>query len=106
MYNTRVTNLDSMWKPVSGATMHEITVSSSALAGADRELDAKASAVLVEVATAAITFTFNGATPTASSGHVYAAGTREFWNVEKFKAAKFIRATGSDGKLTVTQFNK
>lgn len=106
MYNTKVTNLDSQLKPLAGATMHAITVSSSALSGANYTLDAKTSMVLVEVQTAGVTFTFNGDTPTASSGHVYATGTREFWTAEKWKVAKFIRSTGSDGKVTVSQFNK
>jgi hypothetical protein len=58
--------------------------------------------VLVEVQAQGVTVRFDGVDPTASVGHLYAAGTREVWSAQRWNAARFVRTGASDATVFAT----
>lgn len=78
-------------KPHVGQTLQEIAVAASVVQLTAFNLQTHY--VLVEVKTAGVYVTFDNTTPSATNGHLFAAGYREFWSRQSAQAAKFIQST-------------
>ena len=92
--------------PVSGAAGYRLAVSSSPVqlsAGLSYHGDTKY--IFIDVQNQDVIVTFDGSTPSTSNGHVLSVGYRAFWHVNTARAAKFIRAGGSDGAVHASQFS-
>lgn len=60
--------------------------------------------VYFDVQTNDIMVTFDGSDPSSTNGHRFLSGRYGFWHVNTAQKARFIRATGSDGVIHVSQF--
>jgi hypothetical protein len=89
---TKVSNLQP--KPHQGKLLQEIAVSTSAVSFTN-DFDIDSLYMLVEVKTASVYVTFDGSTPSATNGHILAAGYREFWSRNQAAFAKFLQNSGA-----------
>lgn len=58
--------------------------------------------VLISLETAEIRYTLDGSAPTATNGHILAAGEERVWPAAMASAAKFIRTGAVSGVLSVS----
>ncbi len=96
-------------RPASGLTDERLTVSSTAGGVQFSSLSAWAvngltRMVVLDVQTADVMVTFDGSAPTTTNGHRLYAGQNYTWSYETAAAAKFIRATGTDGVIHASPF--
>jgi hypothetical protein len=61
--------------------------------------------VVWDVQNADVMVTFDGSDPTTTNGHRLYAGKDGTWHVNTAQKARFIRASGSDAAVQVSQFN-
>jgi hypothetical protein len=59
---------------------------------------------LISVQTNPVMVTFDGSDPTASNGHLYAAGYGDFWTKQMAIKARWIRQGASDAAVQATPF--
>ncbi|MGA1375871.1 MAG: hypothetical protein ACO32S_04565 [Steroidobacteraceae bacterium] len=90
-------------KPNGTKADERLTVSTTAVQFATT-FDITTNYVLVDVQDADVMVTFDGSTPTATNGHRYNSGAREYWSRQKAQAAKFIRQAGTDAAVQASQF--
>jgi len=98
--NVKVSNLQP--KPHQGQTLQEIAVSTSAVSFTNN-FDIDSLYMLFEVKTASVYVTFDGSTPSATNGHSYAAGYRDFWSRNQAIFAQFIQNSGA-ARVIVSPF--
>lgn len=81
-------------KNQSGVSMQEIAVGASAT-NFTAFSDPRTYYVCVEAKLNSVYFTTDGSTPSATNGHVLAAGAREVWSKNRANAAKFLQNSGA-----------
>jgi hypothetical protein len=102
MPNTFTVNLYPV--PTVGGTDERLTVSTSVVQFATTWYDEDTKFVFVDVQGADIMVTFDGSDPSASNGHEFASGYRDFWSARQADAAKMIRAGGTDAAVQASPF--
>ena len=102
MSNVRMTNVSSEWKPVAGAAGINLAVGASAVAAS--ALHKETRYVMGTVESAGIVVTFDGTDQSGTNGHTLAAGAVLNWSRETWTSARFVRSSGSDARLAVSQF--
>ena len=99
-----VNNLEHHLTPVSGAVADK-TVSLTVVSGND--MPSGTEFVLLSVSGAPVRFREDGADPSASAGFLIATDQApQIIALMRYKARKFIRATGTDGVLHVQALRK
>jgi D-serine deaminase-like pyridoxal phosphate-dependent protein len=91
----------SNWVPTPGVAHADVALTAGAVTLGT--FAAETERVLVTVAAAPVCMSFDGTTPTASTGHWFAAGAVIPLHVETAKLVKAIKE-GSNARLAVTEF--
>lgn len=103
MNNVRVSNLDGTFVPVAGATGVELTVANSVVQVPDSTvqdwLSKRVQRVELSVKAQPAHYTLDNSNPVASGAGSYLAVGLHVWSLDKVRAAKFIRAGGSDSMI-------
>lgn len=101
MNNTRISNM--YIRPAKGGECQDLAVSSTAVQLDTTKFGTVAREIVWSVETDSVRVTFDGTAPTASHGHVLAAGSSGTWSVETATAAKFLRVT-ADAVVVASPF--
>jgi hypothetical protein len=99
--NSYVVNLYP--KPNDTNVSQTITVAATTVSFADN-FEYKTNACFFTVQTAPVIVTFDGTVPTASNGHVLAAGYTGWFSAAALRVAKFVRSGITSATITMSQF--
>jgi len=99
----RVTNLEQELVPNPNQPGRMVTVDNTAAGVQIGAIHEDTSHVMISIDAQPVRVTFDGTAPTDTSGIYLAANTRVIWSRALALAAKFIRATGSNGTMAMQQ---
>ncbi len=100
---TKVTNLSSEYRPVTGGSHRTRTVSSTAVAWLNFSPASNTKYFAWTLEGGDIRITIDGSDPTASVGYVVANGSSGTWNVDFADAVRAIRSGATDGVFQIME---